>query len=43
MEESAFKVIDSLIKALNDNPEHKFGFKITAKYATPSDYFNAID
>jgi len=43
MEVSTFKVIDSLIATLNDNPENKVGFKIIAKYATPSDYFNAID
>jgi len=38
-----FRLIDSLIETLNDHSESKLGYKIQARYSTPSDYFKAIE
>ena len=35
-------MIDRIIKILNEESEKSLGFKVKAKYATPSDYFKKI-
>ncbi len=42
-EVSVFKTIDTFIEVLNEQSENKIGFKIKARYATPSDYFRALE
>lgn len=36
-------MIDNLIYILNEYSESYLGFKVTAQYATPCDYFKALE
>ena len=42
-ESSLFKYIDTLIEILNSKSEETLGFKVKARYATPSDYFQSLE
>ena len=37
-----FKIIDNLIKFLNNYSQSILGFQVNARYATPTEYFESI-